>query len=174
MKNLIIYFFHKGQTYSNGKIINLEKGNTSVAAEFIKESVGGDLFEIETKEEYPFDHYALIDVARNELKNNARPLVKTYLDSIDEYDNIFLGYPNWWGTMPMVIFTFLERYSWVNKRIIPFCTHEGGGLGSSVRDIKSICTNALVEEGCSILGYKTKESEETIKEWAKNIVNKGE
>ncbi len=174
MKNLIIYFSHKGQTYCNGLIKNLEKGNTLVAAEFIKEAVDGDLFEIESKEEYPDDHYALIDVARHELKNDVRPEVKTYLDSIDGYDNIFLGYPNWWGTMPMVIFTFLERYSWKDKRIIPFCTHEGGGVGSSVRDIRSICTNALVEDGFSILGHKTKESEETIKEWAKKIVSKGE
>ena len=174
MKNLIIYFSHKGQTYCNGLIKNFEKGNTLVAAEFIKEAVGDDLFEIETKNEYPEDHYALIDVARHELKNNERPEVKTYLDNIDGYDNIFLGYPNWWGSMPMVLFTFLERYSWKDKRIIPFCTHEGGGLGASIRDIRSICTNAFIEEGFSIIGYKTKESEEEIKKWAKEMVTKGE
>ncbi len=174
MKNLIIYFSHKGQTYCNGLIKNLEKGNTLVAAEFIKEAVGGDLFEIESKEEYPDDHYALIDVARHELKNDVRPEVKTYLDSIDGYDNIFLGYPNWWGTMPMALFTFLEKYNWKGKRIIPFCSNEGGGLGSSIRDIKSICIDAKVEEGFSVLGYKTLESEGMIKDWAKKAAGKGE
>ncbi len=131
-------------------------------------------FEIESKKDYPEDHYALIDVARRELKNNARPEVKTYLDSIDGYDNIFLGYPNWWGTMPMALFTFLEKYNWKGKRIIPFCSNEGGGLGSSIRDIKSICIDAKVEEGFSVLGYKTLESEGMIKDWAKKAAGKGE
>ncbi len=174
MKNLIVYFSHKGQTYCHGVIKNLEKGNTKMAAEFIKEAVGGDFFEIEANKEYPEDHYACIDVARSELKNNARPELKEYPDSIDGYDNIFLGYPNWWGTMPMILFTFLERYDWKGKRIIPFCSNEGSGMGDSIRDMKSICIGAKVEEGLSILGYKTKESEEMIKDWAKTNSRKGE
>ena len=108
-KNLIIYYSRKGQNYWNGSIKNLDKGNTEIVAEFIQKSVGGDLFEIETVKEYSADYYECIDDAKQELNSGARPELKKYLYSIDEYENIFICGPCWWGTYPMAVFTQLER-----------------------------------------------------------------
>ena len=96
-KNLIIYYSRKGQNYWNGSIKNLDKGNTEIVAEFIQKAVGGDLFEIETVKEYSADYYECIDDAKQELNSGARPELKKYLDSIDEYENIFICGPCWWG-----------------------------------------------------------------------------
>ena len=170
MKNLIVYYSRKGQNYYNGTIKNLVKGNTEIVAEIIKEAVGGDLFEIKTVKNYPEDYYACIDVARSELRENARPELQSYPKNFNDYDNMFIGFPNWWGTMPMAVFTFLEKFYWSDKRIIPFCTNEGSGLGSSVRDIKSICKGANVSDGLSIIGHETQDSAETIINWAKNEI----
>ena len=172
MANLIAYYSRKGQNYWNGSIKNLSKGNTEIAAEFIQRAVGGKLFEIRTVKDYPEDYYACIDIARAELHENARPELKCNLESVDDYDNIFIGFPNWWGTMPMAVFTFLEKYDWTGKRIIPFCTNEGSGLGASVRDIKSICGGATVESGLSITGCRTQNSENEITNWAQSIIKK--
>ena len=170
MKNLIVYYSRKGQNYYNGAIKNLTKGNTEIAAEFIKEEVGGDLFEIKTVKDYPEDYYACIDVARSKLRENARPELQSYPKNFSDYDNVFVGFPNWWGTMPMAVFAFLEKYDWSRKKIFPFCTNEGSGLGSSVRDIKSICKGADVSDGLSVIGHKTQDSAEQIKIWAKNEI----
>ena len=100
MATLIIYYSRKGENYWNGTIKNLAKGNTEIAAEFIKNAVGGDLFEVQTVREYAKDYYACIDEAQRELRARARPPIKAFPEDIDRYDNIFIGYPNWWGTMP--------------------------------------------------------------------------
>ena len=145
-KNLIIYYSRKGQNYWNGSIKNLDKGNTEIVAEFIQKAVGGDLFEIETVKEYSADYYECIDDAKQELNSGARPELKKYLDSIDEYDNIFICGPCWWGTYPMAMFTQLERLDWNGKKVIAVMTHEGSGLGSCERDLKKICTGAIFEK----------------------------
>ena len=151
---LTVYFSMKGQTIGPGmKIAYQEKGNTKIAAEFIQKAVGGELFEIEADRNYSEDHMVLIDEAKQELNAGTRVPVKRYPDALEQYDTIFLGYPNWWNTMPMVLFTFLEHYDWTGKRIIPFCTNEGSGIGDSVRDIKKICTGADVEAGASFTGF---------------------
>lgn len=170
-KIITIYFSKKGQTIGSGmKIAYQEKGNTKIAAEFIQQAVGGDLFEIEADRNYSEDHMILIDEAKQELNAGTRVPVKQYLDALEQYDTIFLGFPNWWNTMPMVLFTFLEHYNWTGKRIIPFCTNEGSGLGDSVRDIKKICKDADVDQGVSFTGSRVSASEAKIKEWAKNIL----
>lgn len=105
MANLIIYYSRKGENYVNGRVENLAKGNTEIVAEFIQKAVGGDLFEIETVKEYSADYYECIDDAKAELRADARPELKKYLDGIDGYDNIFVCGPCWWGTFPMAVFT---------------------------------------------------------------------
>ena len=110
MANLIVYYSRKGQNYWSGSIVDLVKGNTERVAEFIQKAVGGDLFEIETVKEYSKDYTTCTEEAKAELREGARPELKMYLDSIDPYDTIFVGYPNWWGTMPMCVYTFLEHY----------------------------------------------------------------
>lgn len=165
---LTVYFSMKGQTIGPGmKIAYQEKGNTKIAAEFIQKAVGGELFEIEADRNYSEDHMVLIDEAKQELNAGTRVPVKRYPDALEQYDTTFLGYPNWWNTMPMVLFTFLEHYDWTGKRIIPFCTNEGSGIGDSVRDIKKICTGADVEAGASFTGSRVSSFEAKIAEWAK-------
>lgn len=148
-KSLIIYFSRKGRNYVSGEIKDLQIGNTEIVANMIQEITDGDKFEIETVKEYPIDYHETTDIAKEELRNNQRPELKRYLESIENYNVIYLGYPNWWGTMPMPVFTFLEKYNFSNKAIMPFCTHEGSGLGRSENDIKSIIGNDIVKKRIS-------------------------
>ena len=104
MSILIVYYSRKGENYWNGSIKNLKKGNTEIVAEFIQKAVGGDLFEVETVKSYADDYYKCIDEAQKELREHARPELKSTV-AFDKYDTIFVGYPNWWGTMPMAMFT---------------------------------------------------------------------
>ena len=168
---LIAYFSMKGQTIGLGmKITYQEKGNTIIAAEFIQKALGGDLFEIEADRNYSEDHVKLIEEAKQELHDGIRVPVKRYPENLDQYQTIFLGYPNWWNTMPMVLFTFLEHYDWTGKRMIPFCTNEGSSIGDSVRDIKKICKGADVDSGASFTGSHVSSSEAKIAEWAKSKI----
>jgi len=167
MKNiLIVYYSRKGQNYWAGSIKNLPKGNTAVAAEFIQKATGGDIFEIDTVNPYPEDYTACINQAKAELRSKARPEIKKYLDSIEKYDTIFVGFPNWWGTMPMCMFTFLEHYDFGGKTVIPFCTNEGSGMGSSEKDLKKVCKGADLKPGLSITGNRVNQMESQIKTWA--------
>ena len=102
----------------------------------IADITSGDLFQVETVKAYPDDYYECIVEAKKELREGARPELKNYMDSLEAYDAIFVGYPNWWGTMPMAMFTFLEHFDLAGKRILPFCTNEGSGMGGSERDLK--------------------------------------
>ena len=137
-KILIAYYSRKGQNYVNGSIKNLAKGNTEIVAEFIQKAVGGELFEIDTVKNYPADYTECTEVAKVEIQQKARPELKKYLASVDEYDKIFLGYPIWWSVPPMAVSTFMEKYNFSGKKIIPFATHEGSGLGGSVSYLKKI------------------------------------
>jgi flavodoxin len=167
---LIVYYSRKGENYWGGSIKNLSKGNTEIAAEMIQEAVGGDLFQVETVKDYAEDYYTCIDEAKKELNQQARPELKEYLDDLDGYDTIFFGYPNWWGTMPMAMFSFLEHYDLTGKRILPFCTNEGSGLGSSENDLKKVCVGAKMEKGLSVRGCETAKSEKKIADWAKKSI----
>ncbi|MCM1306097.1 MAG: flavodoxin [Bacteroides sp.] len=170
MSNLIVYYSRKGENYCNGSIKNLKKGNTEIVAEFIQKAVGGDLFEVDTVKPYSEDYYECTDEAKNELRANARPEIKAYPKDFDSYDNIFVGYPNWWGTMPMAMFTLLEKYDLKGKRIIPFCTNEGSGMGVSERDLKKLCVGAEVVKGLAIHGSEVAQSEKQVADWAKSNV----
>lgn len=152
-KILIAYYSRRGENYVNGSIRNLALGNTEVMASKIKALLpDADMFRIDTLRQYSPSYMTCIEEAKQELRNQARPEMKEKLDGIDHYDTIILGYPNWWGTMPMVCYTFLESYDFSGKRIIPFCTNEGSGMGSSERFIKKLCPNATVLSGISIHG----------------------
>ena len=169
-KILIAYYSRKGQNYVNGSIKNLAKGNTEVVAEFVQKAVGGDLFEIDTVKKYAEDYTQCTVEAKEELRAKARPELSKYLDSIDEYDTIFLGYPCWWGTMPMACYTFLEHYDMAGKKIIPFCTHEGSGMGGSEKEIKKTCPKAQVFSGLPIHGAEAANSQSTASAWAKKAI----
>lgn len=164
-KPLIAYYSRKGNNYLNGSIVYLEVGNTEVVAKIIQEQTGGDLFEIDTIKTYPEDYTETTNVAMEEKRKNARPELIRMVDQMDLYDVIYLGYPNWWGTFPMAVFTFLESYDFSGKTIIPFCTHEGSGLGNSERDIRKLCPNANVLPGIAIRGGSAKNAGNSVKSW---------
>lgn len=168
MKILTVYYSRKGENYYYGSgLKKLAKGNTEIVAEFVQKAVGGDLFEVETAKPYSESYYTCIDEAKKELQANARPQLKSYPENFDEYDTIFVGYPNWWGTMPMAMFSLLERYDLTGKKIIPFCTNEGSGMGNSERDLRKLCTGAQVKDGLAIRGSAAAQSESKVAEWAK-------
>ncbi len=169
-KTLIVYYSRKGENYWNGSIKDLSKGNTEIVAEMIGELTGGDLFQVDTVKPYAADYYACIEEAKAELRANARPELKRDLDSLDGYETIFVGYPNWWGTMPMAMFTFLEHHNLEGKRILPFCTNEGSGMGSSERDLKKVCKGAQVESGLSIHGAEAANSRSKVEAWVRKSV----
>jgi flavodoxin len=154
-KSLIAYF-----TFS---------GITKKAATFIKEHTGGSLFHIDTVNAYPNDHKATVDVAEKEFNENARPTLTAKVENIDSYDVVFIAFPNWWGTMPMALFTFLEQYDLTGKIIIPLCTHEGSGMGRSEDDIKRLCPNAVMGKGLAVRGKQVAEAEDKIVDWLKQL-----
>ena len=170
MANLILYYSRKGENYVNGSIQTISKGNTERVAEFIQKAVGGDLFEIDTVKPYSASYMTCIKEAQAEQRENERPTVKALPESLDAYDTIFIGYPNWWGTMPMCMFIVLDAFDWTGKKIAPFCTNEGSGLGSSERDIRSACLGATVLPGLSIHGGSAAQSEKQVVDWAKKNV----
>ena len=171
MAILTAFFSMKGETIAPGmKIVNLEKGHTAVAAETIQSAVGGDLFEIETVKTYNPDHMKMIYEAQDELKAGIRPELKAYPENLDQYDTVFLCYPNWWNTLPMPVLGFIERYNWSGKRIIPVNTSEGSGAGKSVAKIKEVCTGAVVENAYELIGSQVDDKVSEIAEWAKTRI----
>jgi flavodoxin len=168
--NLILYYSRTGENYVNGGVRNLSKGNTETVAEFIQDAVGGDLFEIRTVKTYAADYYQCIEEAKAELRAKERPELEEYLDSIDEYNNIFVCGPCWWGTYPMAVFSQLERLDWTGKKVMALMTHEGSGLGSCERDLKRICKGASFGKGLAVHGADSARSEASVSSWAKSQV----
>ncbi|MGE5380610.1 MAG: flavodoxin [Methylocystaceae bacterium] len=164
-KCLIAYYSRAGNNYVSGQIVNLRVGNTEVAANMIQKMTAGDLFHIETMNAYPADYTETTEVAKQELRDKTRPELTDHVENMASYDVIFLGYPNWWGTMPMAVFTFLEESDLSGKTIIPFCTHEGSGLGHSEKDIAKLCHNAKVLKGLAIHGSRVNDAQKDIADW---------
>ena len=152
MKTLIAYYSRPGENYVSGQLKMLAVGNTEVAAREIQVLMGGDLFRIEQAEPYSASYNACIEEARQDQRRDARPALMHLPENLADYDVICLGYPNYWGTMPMAVFTFLTSGDFGGKKILPFCTHEGGGLGRSVADIKRLCPTAMVGTGLALHG----------------------
>lgn len=140
-------------------------GNTQYMAGVIQKTVGADIFRIEPVTPYPTDHRTLVDLAAEEQDRNARPAIRGQIDHFEQYDTIFVGYPNYWGTMPMAVFTFLEHFDFTGKTIKPFCTHEGSGMGRSERDIRRLCPTAKVEKGLAIHGAEVKTAGDALSKW---------
>ena len=171
-KSLIAYFSRAGNNYVGGNIVNLPVGNTEVAANMIRKLTGSDIFRIDTVKAYPEDYQETTDVAKQELRQNARPELSGHLDNMADYSLIYLGYPNWWGTMPMAVFTFLEEYDFAGKTIIPFCTHEGSGMGHSESDIRKVCPDASVLKGLPIRGGNVQRAGNDIADWLRTLGEK--
>lgn len=170
-KILTLYFSMTGQTWADGSVVDLKKGFTNIAAEYIQEAVGGDLFQIEQTRKYSSDHFTMINEAKEEYQKKERPAIKAFCDNLNDYDTVFLGFPNWWGTLPMPVLTFVEHYDWTGKRIIPFVTSGGSGFGRSLQDLKESAHGAEIDpEGLAVLGTQVEKSREKIQKWAKSRI----
>jgi flavodoxin len=144
------------QTGSNGEILVAYfswSGNSKIIAEQIARETGGDLFQIKTVTPYPEGWDECITLARQEQNRNARPALSGRVSNMAQYSTIILCYPNWWGTLPMALFTFLESYDFSGKTIYPFLMHGGSGWSRSLDDMKKLCPRTTIGEGFSILAY---------------------
>jgi len=164
-KTLIAFFSRADENYFGGAMRYVKVGNTEIVVNLMKEVIDADAFKIEMKDPYSPVYMTCIDEAKKDLQNNARPELTNYLDSIDEYDTIVLAYPNYWGTFPMAVATFLERYDFSGKTILPLCTNEGSGMGGSERDIKKYTSGADVKKGLSITGSNAANSKGAVQKW---------
>ena len=149
---------------------NEKMGNTEYVAKIVQQTIGGDMFRIETVEEYPLDHDPLVDQAADEQDENKRPELLNHVDNFEQYDIIILGYPNWWADLPMPVYTFLEEYDFGGKTIIPFVTHGGSGFSGTVRTISDLQPDALVSENTlSLSRNDVADSEEDVTAWAESL-----
>lgn len=163
-KSIVVYFSHAGENYFGGQIKSIAKGNTAVAAEKIAAATGADLFEIVPAVPYPANYHACVDASRKELREQARPAVAA-LPDLAGYDIVYLGYPNWCGTIPMVVATVLESCDFAGKTVKPFCTNEGSGMGSSERDVKALAKGATVTAGLPLNGSRVASADAQIAAW---------
>lgn len=163
-KVLITFFSRAGENFSKGQMVQLERGNTFVVANTMKDLIDADIFEIKAVEEYPAEYKACVQRAIEESKTDARPAIKDDID-ISGYDIIIVGYPNWCGTMPKPVWTFIENHDFTGKTIMPFITHEGSGLANSVTDLKKLAPSANVVDGLAVNGTEKDAALEDIKAW---------
>lgn len=169
-KVLIVYFSHTGENYSVG---NITEGNTHIIADMIADATGGKTFEIVPVKDYPHDSYdAVVEIAKKEKEQKARPAIKGDVN-VEDFDVIFLGYPNWWGDMPMCVYTFIEKHNWNGKTVVPFCTHEGSGLSSTESYIANACKGATVAKGLAVRGdtaqNKRDQARKTVNSWLEKL-----
>ena len=164
-KILIAFFSRADENYFGGAMRYVKVGNTEIVVNLMKEMVEADTFRIEMANPYSPVYMTCIEEAKKDLKDNARPELVSMPESIDEYDTIVLAYPNYWGTMPMAVFTFLEAFDFTGKTILPLCTNEGSGMGSSERDIKKYAPGAELKKGLSITGSQAANAKGSIQRW---------
>ena len=135
-KTLIAFFSRADENYFGGAMRYVKVGNTEIVCSIIKDLIDADSFKIEMKTPYSPVYMTCIEEAKKDLRADARPDLVSLPDSVDGYDTVILAYPNYWGTMPMAVLTFLEAFDFSGKTVLPLCTNEGSGMGSSVQDIK--------------------------------------
>lgn len=169
-KVLVVYFSRTGEQYSVG---NITEGNTAIIAKMIAEQTKADLFEVKLKNDtYPTAYKELTEVALSEKKANARPEIADDVENFADYDVVFIGSPNWWSDMPMVLYTFIEAHNWTGKTVIPFVTHEGSGLSSIESKIKT-ATGAEMFEGLAIYGHVAQnnraQAKQNVSNWLKKL-----
>jgi flavodoxin len=175
MNTLIAFFSRADENYFGGAYRYIEVGNTEKVALQTKELTDADIFKIEMKTPYAADYNTCIEQAKKDKNVGARPELSTELDSIDEYDTIILMYPNYWGTCPMPVFTFLEKYDFTGKNILPLCTHEGSDMGNSERDIAKYAKGATLKKGLPINGSSVDSAKPKVEKWLKEngVISRG-
>jgi hypothetical protein len=164
-KALVVFFSHAGENYSVG---NIEVGNTKTVADYISEITNADQFEIVAEKNYDMPYMDLIKVAQDEAKAGELPAYKGDVD-VAPYDIIFIGGPIWWGTYPQVMFTFFKDHDLSGNTVIPFTTHEGSGLASTVQDVKKAWPKATVKDGFAIYGHEVRSGRAKEEKWLKGL-----
>ncbi len=168
-KVLVAYFSHSGENYGVGEI---KEGNTQKVAQEIARQTGGTLFRIQPVKKYPTEYDDCKETSKTEQDTHARPELKSHVENMDEYDVIYLGYPIWWGDMPMPLFTFIEHYNLEGKTIFPFATHEGSGMGGSETSLKQALPKSTVGTGLAIKGHVAQKEHSAVytavKNWLKH------
>ena len=164
-KTLIAFYSRADENYFGGAMRYVKVGNTEIVCSIMKELIPADTFKIEMKNPYSPVYMTCIEEAKRDLRAKARPELKRWIESVADYDTVILAYPNYWGTMPMAVFTFLEHFDFSGKTILPLCTNEGSGMGGSERDIKRACPGAEVKKGLSITGSQAANSKGSVQKW---------
>jgi flavodoxin len=164
-KTLIAFFSRADENYFGGAMRYVKVGNTEIVCNLMKELIDADTFKIEMKTPYSPVYMTCIDEAKRDLRAKARPELISLPESIDEYDTVVLAYPNYWGTMPMAVYTFLEAFDFTGKTILPLCTNEGSGMGSSERDIRKYAPGAGLKRGLSVTGIRAADSRSDVQKW---------
>lgn len=176
-KNILIVYFAVAENsevdaISSASVREMNgeaKGNIRILADTIEKKVGGDFFSIETAQDYPGAINTLIDFAAKEQKANERPELVSHIENLDNYDTIFIGYPNWWYDLPMPLYSFFEEYDFSGKTIIPFCTHNGSGFSSTIETIEKLEPNATVMKGFTTSQNDVLKVEDDVAEWLDNM-----
>ena len=164
-KTLIAFFSRADENYFGGAMRYVKVGNTEIVVGLMKDMIEAAVFKIEMKNPYSPVYMTCIEEAKKDLREKARPELVRYPDSIDEYDTVILAYPNYWGTIPMAVATFLERYDFTGKTILPLCTNEGSGMGGSERTIRQCAPGAEIKKGLSIIGSSAAKSGDAVRRW---------
>ena len=165
-KSIVIFFSHAGDNYSVG---NIEVGNTKIVADYISEITGADQFEIVTHKYDGMAYTPLINLAKEEANKGELPPYEGSAPDLSQYDTVFIGGPIWWGTYPQVMFTLFRDINLDGKTVIPFTTHEGSGLASTVSDVKKSFPKANVQKGWSIYGHEVRSGRAKVEKWLNGL-----
>ncbi|HQB29391.1 MAG TPA: flavodoxin [Syntrophales bacterium] len=164
---------HAAMKGSGGKKVLIvyfsRTGNTREIAHQIHEMAGGDIVELRTVEPYPNAYNEVVEQAREELRSGFKPALKTKVERIGSCDVVFVGSPNWWGTIAGPVKTFLSEYDLSGKTVIPFITHAGSGLGGSVADIAALCPNSTIPDGLAVWGENAKNARNDVSAWLSGL-----
>ena len=165
MSTLIACFSRADENYFAGAMRYITKGNTEIACEKIAGMIDADVFRIEMETPYAKEYMTCIEQAREHKNKGIRPALKKDMESIAPYDTVILAYPNYWGTYPMAVLTFLENHDFSGKRILPLCTNEGSGMGSSEKDLRKALPTAEIAKGLSLTGSTVSSADAEIRSW---------
>lgn len=171
-KVLTVYFSLESNVENNNvdgiSSASIVDGNYHIVADYVQKATNSDVFEIKMRESYPTDYKQTVNIAADEKKENKRPVITNHIDNINDYDTVVLIYPNWWGTYPMAVASFLEEYDFTNKTILPICTNEGSGMGTSENDLSTILPNTQITKGLAIKGSEVEKSENEVVQFLKS------
>ena len=170
MKALIVYFSRIGENSVGGKLEVISKGYTEIVAEKIAALTHGELYKLVPENEYPFDYASCVRRAREENEENLKVPFRDPKENLDDYDVIFVGFPNWYRTYPRIVATVLSKYSFIGKVVAPFCTNEEGAFGIGESELRFQVKGAVIKNGFACRGYDADKCDEALKEWLEKVV----